>query len=125
MTEKIVAVRSRLTDLQAKTREEALRKQIDALQEKLQSLNGGGVNRRPDPAATLSVASTLTKVRTLFNILQEADVAPTPQVMAAVAAAQKDSQSLAARWQVILAEDLPGLNQKLQAAGLATIDPAH
>lgn len=125
MTEKLTTIRERLIELRIKTTDEALRKQIDIFQEKLQTLSGAGANRRPDPIAVLNVGSVLTRVRTLFNIIQEADVAPAPQMIAAVTEVGRDTQTVKQRWQAIGAEDIPALNQKLQAAGLPPIALAN
>jgi hypothetical protein len=121
-TARISALRGRLTELRGKTKEDGLRSQIDALNEKLQLLAGGGENRRPDPASSLNLASALARVRTLFNILQEVDVAPTPQAATAIADVEKDTRSLTERWEVIRSADVPALNQKLKAGGLPAID---
>jgi predicted NACHT family NTPase len=121
-TEKISAIRTQLSELRATAKEAELRTQIDAVNEKLQSLAGGGENRRPDPASRLNVASATTRLRTLLNILQEVDAAPTPQATAAIADLAKDLQSLRERWQAIRAEEISALNQKVKAAGLAIID---
>ena len=122
VTAGVSATRTQLSDLREKTKEEALRAQLEALIEKLQSLAGGGENRRPDPAGRQSLATTLARVRALFNILQEADVAPTPQAMAAVAEVAKDIQLLTERWDAIRLKDISTLNQKLTTLGLPVID---
>ena len=125
VADKINSIRTQLSDLRGKAKEGELRTLIDAVSEKLQSVGGGAESRRPDPASRLSISTALTRVRAVFNILQEADVAPTPQATAAIADLRKDSQSLGERWQAIRSEDIPALNQKLQAAGLAAIEVTH
>jgi ribosomal protein S15P/S13E len=123
-TDRISAVRSELSDRREKAKDPELRTQIDSLIEKLQSLSGGVEGRRPDPASRLSLASATNRVRTLFNILQEADVAPTPQAIAAIADVAKDIKTLTERWQAIRDGEITAANQQLKAAGLGPID-AH
>ena len=55
-----------------------------------------------------------------MNAMQAADVAPTANTLAAVTAAQQNAARVLARW---TAEDvdLPALNAKLKAAGLAEV----
>jgi len=122
-TEKITGISKRLSEL----REARSDFSNDAilLEIKLRGLLGGGENRRPDPASTVSLTSTTTRVRTLFNILQEVDVAPTPQATVAIADVAKDAQSLLERWQAIRTGEIEALNQKLKSAGLAPIDASN
>jgi hypothetical protein len=122
VTAGVSAMRIRLSDLREKTKEDELRLQIDTVIEKLQSLAGGGENRRAVPAGAQNVASVLARVRALFNILQEVDVAPTPQAMAAIADVGKEIRLITERWEAIHSKDISTLNQKLKTVGLPVID---
>ncbi|HMF55381.1 MAG TPA: hypothetical protein VK619_03390, partial [Pyrinomonadaceae bacterium] len=75
--------------------------------------------RRPGTAPSLSV---LTRLQTLFNVIQEVDAAPTPSVTAAVADVLRDSQTLIERWRTIQSQDIPALNRMLQDAGLPQVE---
>jgi hypothetical protein len=68
----------------------------------------------------LTTQSATARLKTLLDILQDADLAPTPQVVIAVAELQRDSQSLMGQWQAIQ-QDIAALNKELQAAGLLPI----
>jgi hypothetical protein len=57
----------------------------------------------------------------LLETLQDADVAPTSQAVAAVAERQRALDGLLARWREIVTTDLPALNERLRAAGLPAI----
>jgi hypothetical protein len=57
-------------------------------------------------------------VRTLFNLIEEVDVAPTPQVAAAIPDVLKDSQGLQDNWRTLSSQDIPALDRELRAAGL-------
>jgi photosystem II stability/assembly factor-like uncharacterized protein len=107
-----------LTNLRARVGEGTLATQIDALNKKLQELTGSA-NRRPGAPINLVV---LAKLQTLFNVIQDVDVAPTTQVAAAVVELQRESNSLLERWRAIEAQDIPALNKELQAAGLPKVE---
>ena len=70
----------------------------------------------------MTVASATQRVRTLFNLVEEVDAAPTPQASAQATDVLKDSRSLQDSWQAITSNDLPKLNQALIAAGLPAIE---
>ena len=69
--------------------------------------------------ATLSAASTA--LSGVMNSLQAADVEPTTNQMAAMAAARRTAAAGMAEWNAIKTVDLPALNAKLKAAGLAEL----
>ncbi len=91
----------------------ASKSRLEALEHKLDEL-AGSEGPRPDPTAKLSIQSVLARVRTLFDLIQEVDLAPTPQVVTAVAEVQHDAPMLSSRWLEIKKE----LNQELKSAGL-------
>jgi photosystem II stability/assembly factor-like uncharacterized protein len=127
---------NRIYDLRAKL--EPIGKDFDALVENATKSKGtdaakeivGGFmkkleelappNRRPGAPLTFDA---LTKARTLFSMLQSADVAPRSAVKNAVAQVEKDAPAAMAKWQKVIDQDLPALNQQLQAAGLSPLDP--
>ena len=111
------AIRTQLTELRSRATSEELKRQLDSLDQKLQNLVGG-TTVPPTAAGPPTVASVITRLRTLFNIIQGVDMAPTTQVVAAVPEVRNDAQSLAVRWQEVETKDLPALNQQLRAAGL-------
>jgi hypothetical protein len=55
-------------------------------------------------------------------LIEDVDLAPTPQAAAAVPEVLRDSKSLQESWQAIKSQDIPALNQELRAAGLPVID---
>jgi hypothetical protein len=64
-------------------------------------------------------------VRTLFNLMEDVDLAPTPQAANAVSDTVKDSRSLQDRWQAIKTQEIAAMNVELRAAGLPAIDLAR
>ena len=115
-------VREHVAQLQTKALAGDLKTHINALADKLQSLStpaapGGGTGA--GQRVTLGGASG--RVRTLFNLIQNVDVAPTTQVVAAVPEILNDSRAVQENWQTI-ASDLAALNRELRTAGLPEID---
>jgi len=123
MTESARPVRGQITELRPRVPEGDLKKHFEALSEKLQvfGVAAAGPAGPAAAAARLTVAALTARLRTLFNVIEGVDTAPTPQVTAAVADVLKDSRSLQENWQGIKSQDVPALNQELRAAGLPVI----
>ncbi len=94
---------------------------IASLDDKAAALagSGGGFFGGGDGAESLSRLNG--NLSQLLDMLQDADVAPTSVVAAAVAERLKALEPLLARWNDITARDVPALNQRLRAAGLAEV----
>ena len=123
-------IRGQLTELRAKITDATLKSHVDALAEKIQSVaggggggfgGGGGGRGGGGGAARVTAASVLGNARTLFNLIEEADVAPTSQISAAAPDVLKDSRAVQDSWRAIKSTDIPALNQELSAAGLPVI----
>ena len=123
-------IRGQITELRAKITDATLKSHVDALAEKIQTVaggggggfgGGGGGRGGGGGAARVTAASVLGNARTLFNLIEEADVAPTTQVAAAVPDVVKDSRAVQESWRAIKSTDIPSLNQELRAAGLTPI----
>jgi photosystem II stability/assembly factor-like uncharacterized protein len=76
---------------------------------------GGAAGAQP------TIASINGELLSLFNTLEESDVAPTSQVSAAVAKVERELSSLVVRWNALRGQGLTDLNAKLRAAGLSII----
>jgi len=123
MSETIRIIRGQLTDLRPRASED-LKKHIDALGEKLQALAGGGGPPTGGAAganAKPTIASVTGRVRTLFNLFEGVDAAPTPAAAAAVPVVREESRALQESWQLIRNQDIAAINQELGAAGLPMI----
>jgi len=116
-------VRQQITELQTKVPAGDLQAHLSALTEKLQSFSppggpgGGGAGVGPR-----TLAGANGRIRTLFNVIQNVDVAPTSQVVAAVPGVVEDSRAVQENWQAIKSQDIAALNIELRAAGLPQID---
>jgi photosystem II stability/assembly factor-like uncharacterized protein len=98
---------------------------VTALDERATALLGGsgGFFRGGDGNASESLARLSGQLQSLYGVLQEADVAPTSVVVVAVRDRLATLEPLLARWNAMLTQDVPALNQQLQAAGLAAVQP--
>jgi photosystem II stability/assembly factor-like uncharacterized protein len=123
ISEIVKPIRGQIAELRPKVPEGDLKTHIDALAEKLQTLAGagGGGRRGGGSGSSPSIATTTGSLRTLFGLIQEVDLAPTPQAAAAVPNVLKDSRTLQENWLAIMSRDIPALNRELRAAGLPVI----
>jgi hypothetical protein len=124
ISESVRRVRARITELQQRATEGDLKTRINALSEKLQALAGGagGPAVAAGGVARANLGTTSGRVRTLFDLIQDVDLAPTPQAAAAIPEVIKDSRAVQEMWQAIKSEDIAALNQQLRAAGLPVIE---
>jgi photosystem II stability/assembly factor-like uncharacterized protein len=125
ISENVRLIRARLTDLRPRVPEGDLKTHVDALAAKLLALagaGGGGPGGQGAGVPRVTLSATAGRLRTLFNLMEEVDLAPTPQAAAAVPDVLKDSRLLQDNWQSIKAQDIAALNQELRAAGLPLIE---
>lgn len=128
--DELKALRKQLHELTASGAQGPAAKAAAALEEKAGELEGtippkfGGGGR-----AAWTGPETLNRVsgslRTLLQMLQDADVAPTSQEVAAVTDERKKLSALMATWKVIKTVDLLKLNTELKAANLQQITLPH
>jgi hypothetical protein len=120
ISESVKRIQSQISELQARVPAGDLKTHVNALSEKLQSFASAPAPGAAPPAR-LNLATTTGRVRTLFNLMEDVDLAPTPQAAAAVPDVVKDSRALQDNWQLIKTQDIAALNTKLRAAGLPVI----
>jgi hypothetical protein len=125
ISDQVRRIRGQVTELRPKVSDATLKTKVDAFAEKLQSLvgaGGGGFGGgAAGGAARVTVASATGRIRTLFNLIEEVDLAPTPQVVGAIPEVVKDARGIQESWRTINSQDIPALNQELRAAGLPVI----
>ena len=127
ISERVRTIRGRLTELRPRVPDGDLKTHVDALSEKLQQFAGGGGpggfgGGGGGAGARLTVASASGRIRALFNAIEEVDLPPNPQTVAATADVMKDARTLQENWEALKTKDIPALNQELRAAGLPAID---
>ena len=92
---------------------------IDTITRKLDEVAGEGGRRRGRGAPVPdSVGTVRGSLMMLMGTLQDADVAPTTQTVAAVTEVEKKVPAVLQSWQTFQQQDLPAFNQQLKAAGL-------
>jgi hypothetical protein len=112
-----------LVEQLTKLREQSLPKNVE---EKLNALNGklrelGPPNPRPDATPSLYA---LDSAKDLFQEIQSVDAVPTDRIKAAVNDVRTQGTELTKRWKEIVGQEMPALDQELQAAGLPRLSLA-
>lgn len=110
------ALVAEVTKTKAQAGEKSVKKSVERLTRKLQEFANPADVRAGGPLKL----DALSKVKELFDDLQQVDAAPTPQEQAAVAQLQRDAQSVTERWHGIPG-DVVMLNAQLVSAGLEKI----
>jgi photosystem II stability/assembly factor-like uncharacterized protein len=108
-----------LTKLREQSLPKNVEERLNALNSKLKEL--GPPN--PRPGATPSLHA-LDSAKDLFQQIQGVDAAPTDRVKAAVNDVRSQATELTKRWKEIVAQEMPALDQELQAAGLPRLSLA-
>ena len=123
------AVRAQLAERGSKA-DDKVKTQLDALDGKLVELAGPDSTARRlarggpgDTSAPESLGSLAPQLLSAMNLLQDADAPPTTQTVAAANSRLASFAALRARWEAIVHTDIPALNAKLQAAGVAPLTP--
>jgi photosystem II stability/assembly factor-like uncharacterized protein len=114
-------IRTQLEAAKARATSSQLKQSIDAALLKLAAIVGADTPG-PGQSRNVTMQSNSGRIRTLLNVIQDVDLAPTPQVSAAVGEVLAESAPVMTSWQSFKAQDVPMLNKELQAAGLATIN---
>ena len=125
ISDQVRRIRGQITELRPRVADANLKTKVDAFAEKLQNLAGAGGGGFGGGAAggsaRVTVASATGRIRTLFNLIEEVDLAPMPQVVAAIPDVVKDSRGIQESWRLINTQEIPALNQELRTAGLPAI----
>ncbi len=126
--DQVLALRSQLRALKERAAPGPVADAIAALDQKAEALGGGeggpggrfGGGGGPD-----TLASVRGSLASLLGLLQQADVAPTAQAVAAVAAQRSALAPLMARWNALRTQDIPALNVQLRQVNLpeVTMEP--
>ena len=108
-----------LTKLREQSLPKNVEERLNALNSKLKEL--GPPNARPGATPSLHA---LDSAKDLFQQIQGVDAAPTDRVKAAVNDVRSQATELTKRWKEIVAQEMPALDQELQAAGLPRLSLA-
>jgi photosystem II stability/assembly factor-like uncharacterized protein len=121
-TAEVRSVRAQLRDLRPRVRGDALRA-LDALETAAAAMEGGGGGRGAGPGGGGGSAFGAIdgQLASLMNLLQDADVAPTTQALAAVNNTLAAQRAAVGRWDALKTRDLGALNERLRQAGLPPV----
>ena len=98
-----------------KATDDKLKKEIEALEQKLNAfVSGGGNASAPIPLTDIPLNRLNGAFGTLLDILQDADVTPTTQATATAKDLQQALKNLQKRWSEIKEKDMTALNEKLK-----------
>jgi photosystem II stability/assembly factor-like uncharacterized protein len=102
-----------------------LTKEIDALDQKLNTLTGASSRgpAAPTPLAEFSLNRLGGAFQTLLGVLQDADAAPTTQAVTTAKELQQVLTNLQKRWSEIKEKDVAALNEKLKQANIQPLAP--
>ena len=124
ISESVKKIQGQIAELQRRPQSGDLKTHVTAFGEKLQAFAVAAA-ATPGVAAApgrLNLATTTGRVRTLFNLIEDVDLAPTPQATAASSEVVKESRALQETWQLLKTQDIAALNVELRAAGLPVLD---
>ena len=118
----IRALRGELRDIRSRATGDVAAA-IDSLDRSAGQLEGAGGGFGPGGGGggAASLSGMLGQLGQLYDALQDADVQPTTQLIAAVEAARRDVPALVARWDTLRTRLVPALNTRLRAANLPEV----
>jgi hypothetical protein len=102
-----------LTKLRAQSLPKNVEDKLDGLNARLKEL--GPPNARPGASPSLHA---LDSAKDLFGQIEGVDAPPTDPIKAAVNEVREQAAALNKRWPQIMAQDMPTLNNEMQASGL-------
>jgi hypothetical protein len=111
--EQVTALRSQIKELQKPAPKE-ISVSLTALDQKLQTFAGGEAGRGGRGGDPKSLAALRGALLGLMGLLQEADVAPTTQALAAAADLKRAQQAIFDSWQLIKTQDIAAMNEQLR-----------
>ena len=111
------ALRAQLRDIRGRATGDVAAA-IDSLDRSASQIEGAGGGFGGGGGGPATLSGTLSQLGQLYDALQDADVQPTTQLVAAVGAARRDVPTVVARWETLRSRAVPALNVRLRAANL-------
>lgn len=113
MTEQLTMLRKRVQEAQVRAGKGPMGDALAAFDKKLSELEGTGTTRR-GASAELSLRRVGGEFRSLYDILQDVDAAPTTQAVAGAEIVAKKFSKASKQWGDLTGKELKGLNAKLR-----------
>lgn len=121
INDQVEQLRAQIKAQRAKSPSAADIAKLDAFSQKLDTFAGTSGRRRRGNQQAATLSSVRGSLFELFSVLQDADVAPTPQAAQAVPVLSQSTQSLQKQWEEIQKTDLPQLKSQLGIAALPQV----
>ena len=123
INEQVEKLRAQIKAQRAKSPSAADTAKLDAFSQKLDAFAGAeGRRRRRGNEPGPSLSSVRGSLFETFSILQDADVAPTPQTAKTVPELSQSTQTLLKQWEELQKNDLPQLKSQLHIRELPEIE---
>jgi hypothetical protein len=121
--QQIRSIRAQVAKLQESAGEGGLSQDLSAFDKKASTLEGKPVPRfrRSAPSGPVTLNSLNASLTSLMGLLQSADVTPSTQVVAAIAARRGELANLKASWDELKTQDVTKLNAQIERANLPVI----
>ena len=94
---------------------------LDAFSQKLDAFAGAGGRRRRGTQQAPTLSSVRGSLFEMFSVLQDVDVAPTPQAAKAVPVLTQSTQTLQKQWEEFQKTEVPQLKSQLGIADLPKV----
>jgi hypothetical protein len=115
------ATHKQLKEVRAKLNEGMLAAAVDQIDQKVLAVAGGATRRPRVGNEPPTLGAMRARYQGLLRSLQEADLAPTTQMAAAVGELEQQLPPLMTQWQAIKSQDIPELNRQLKSSKLPEI----
>ena len=113
INEQVEKLRAQIKAQRAKSLSDADTAKLDAFTQKLDAFAGAEGRRRRGTQQAPTLSSVRGSLFEIFSVLQDADVAPTPQAAKAVPVLSQSTQTLVKQWEELQKTELPQLKQQL------------
>ncbi len=122
INDQVEQLRGQIKAQRAKSPAPADAAKLDAFTQKLDAFAGAGGRRRRGNQQAATLSSVRGSLFEIFSVLQDADVAPTPQATKAVPVLHNSTQTLQKQWDEIQKNELPQLKSELHIRELPRFD---
>ena len=121
VNEQVEKLRAQIKAQRAKSPSDADTAKLDAFTQGLDAFAGAEGRRRRGTQQAQTLSSVRGSLFEMFSVLQDADVAPTPQATQAVPVLSQSTQTLLKQWEELQKTELPQLKSQLRIKDLPQI----
>ena len=121
INDQVEKLRAQVKAQRAKSPSDADTAKLDAFTQKLDAFAGASGRRRRGNQQAATLSSVRGSLFEMFSVLQDADVAPTPQATQVIPVLHNSTQGLVKQWEEIEKTDLPQLKSQLGILALPAL----